>query len=153
MAAARCGQTANSKSNEDASMLPRKMATILTATVLLSVLSIDTAFAQSTAVTNAALNGDPARGETLYQGCMDCHSIDKNDVGPKHRGVVGRRAGIVEGFRYSDALKNSGLTWDEPTLDRWLTNPGALVHGTRMFYLVKNPQDRADIIAYLKQQK
>ncbi len=134
-------------------MRRRKMATILTATVLLSVLSIDTVFAQSTPVTTAALNGDPARGETLYQGCMDCHSIDKNDVGPKHRGVVGRRAGIVEGFRYSDALKNSGLTWDEPTLDRWLTNPGALVHGARMFYLVKNPQDRADIIAYLKQQK
>lgn len=134
-------------------MLRRKMATILTATVLLSVLSIDTVFAQSAPVTTTALSGDPARGETLYEGCMDCHSIDKNDVGPKHRGVVGRRAGIVEGFRYSDALKNSGLTWDEPTLDRWLTNPGALVHGTRMFYLVKNPQDRADIIAYLKQQK
>lgn len=99
------------------------------------------------------LKGDPARGETLYQGCMDCHSIDKDDVGPRHRGVVGRRAGSIEGFGYSKALKNSGLTWDAVTLDRWLIDPSALVPGTLMFYEVEKPQDRADIIAYLKQLK
>ncbi|MBX9647047.1 MAG: cytochrome c family protein [Xanthobacteraceae bacterium] len=111
------------------------------------------AFAQSSLATTTASNGDPARGQTLYQGCTDCHSIDKNDVGPKHRGVVGRHAGIIADYGYSKALKTSGLTWDEPTLDRWLTNPGALVPGTQMFYNVERPQDRADIIAYLKQQK
>jgi cytochrome c len=108
--------------------------------------------AQSIPVKIGAPKGDPSRGETLYQGCMDCHSIDKNDVGPSHRGVVGRHAGIIEGYDYSKALKNSGLTWDEPTLDRWLTDPGALVPGTKMFYEVQSQQDRADIIAYLKQQ-
>ncbi|HET7884712.1 MAG TPA: cytochrome c family protein [Bradyrhizobium sp.] len=100
-----------------------------------------------------ALQGDPSRGEVLYQGCMDCHSIDKDDVGPRHRGVVGRRAGSIAGYDYSKALKNSGLTWDEATLDRWLIDPSALVPGTKMFYEVEKPQDRADLIAYLKQQK
>lgn len=108
---------------------------------------------QSSPVRTAALTGDPARGQTLYQGCMDCHSVDKNDVGPLHRGVVGRRAGTVAGYNDSPALKNSGLTWDEPTLDRWLVDPSALVPETKMFYAVESPQDRADLIAYLKQQK
>ena len=124
-------------------------------TILLSmtfaILSLDVALAQS--IQPAVLNGDPARGQVLYQGCMDCHSIDKDDVGPRHRGVVGRRAGSIAGFGYSKALKNSGLTWDEATLDRWLTDPSALVPGTRMFYEVEKPQDRADLIAYLKQLK
>jgi cytochrome c len=121
--------------------------------LLLLATSPDMAMAQSSPVKTAALTGDPDRGETLYQGCMDCHSIDKNDVGPMHRGVVGRRAGIIAGYGYSAALKNSGLTWDEPTLDRWLIDPGVLVPGTKMFYAVESSQDRADIIAYLKQQK
>jgi cytochrome c len=109
------------------------------------------AFAQSSQT--VALKGDPARGEVLYQGCMDCHSIDKDDVGPRHRGVVGRRAASIAGYDYSKALKSSGLTWDEATLDRWLTDPSALVPGTKMFYEVDKPQDRADLIAFLKQQK
>lgn len=113
----------------------------------------DIAFAQSGALPSAVLNGDPVRGETLYQGCMDCHSIEKNDVGPMHRGVVGRPAGIISGYVYSKALKTSGLTWDDPTLDHWLADPGALVPGTKMFYNVPSAQDHADIIAFLKQQK
>ena len=71
-------------------------------------------------------------------------------MGPRHRGVVGRRAGSVADYNYSAALKNSGLTWDEATLDRWLTNPSALVPGTKMFFKLDSPQDRADVIAYLK---
>ena len=121
--------------------------------LLASSLTSEAAVAQTSPVKTAALSGDPARGETLYQGCMDCHSIDKNDVGQMHRGVVGRRAGTVAGYAYSPALKKSGLTWDEPTLDRWLIDPGALVPETKMFYAVESPQDRADIIAYLKQKK
>jgi len=113
-------------------------------------LSCDASFAQSGPT---MLQGDPARGQVLYQGCMDCHSIDKDDVGPRHRGVVGRRAGSIPDFDYSKALKNSGLVWDEATLDRWLIDPSALVPGTRMFYAVDKAQDRADLIAYLKEQK
>jgi cytochrome c len=102
---------------------------------------------------DAAPNGDAAHGKALYQGCQACHSIDDNDLGPRHRGVVGRRAGIVGDYSYSTALKNSGLTWDEATLDRWLTDPTALVPGTKMFFRIEDPQARADIIAYLKELK
>ncbi len=97
--------------------------------------------------------GDPARGKTLYQGCSACHSIDDNDIGPKHRGVVGRRAGSVGDYNYSAALKASGLTWDRETLDRWLSNPSALVPGTKMYFKLDSAQDRADVIAYLEQLK
>jgi cytochrome c len=99
------------------------------------------------------LVGDPGRGKTLYQACEACHSIDENDLGPRHRGVVGRRAGRIEDYAYSTALKNSGLTWDEPTLDRWLINPSALVPGTKMFFQIGDAQSRADLIAYLKEQR
>ena len=102
---------------------------------------------------DAAPGGDAAHGKTLYQGCQACHSIDENDLGPKHRGVVGRRAGSLEDYSYSTALKNSGLIWDEATLDRWLTDTSALVPGTKMFFKIDDPQARADIIAYLKELK
>ncbi len=97
--------------------------------------------------------GDPAHGKTLYQACQACHSIDDNDLGPKHRGVVGRRAGSVADYNYSLALKSSGLTWDPTTLDRWLSNPSALVPGTKMYFKIADAQARADIIAYLAQLK
>lgn len=100
----------------------------------------------------APLAGDAAHGKILYQACSACHSIDENDLGPKHRGVVGRRAGNIADYAYSPALKQSGLTWDEAMLDRWLTNPSALVPGTKMFFKIDDAQSRADIIAYLKEQ-
>jgi cytochrome c len=67
--------------------------------------------------------------------------------------VVGRRAGSASGYVYSAALKNSGITWDEAQLDRWLSNPSNLVPGTKMFFKIDDRQVRADIIAYLKEQK
>jgi cytochrome c len=97
--------------------------------------------------------GDPAHGKALYQACQACHSIDDNDLGPKHRGVVGRRAGSIADYNYSPALRNSGLTWDPATLDRWLSNPSALVPGTKMFFKIDDARARADIIAYLTQLK
>jgi len=100
-----------------------------------------------------ARTGDAVHGKVLYQGCAGCHSIDENDIGPKHRGVFGRHAGSLPDYPYSAALKNSGLTWDEQMLDRWLTNPSALVPGTKMFFKLDDVQSRADIIAYLKEQK
>ena len=103
--------------------------------------------------TESDLMGDPGRGKNLYQGCQGCHSIEDNELGPRHRGVVGRHAGSVEDYNYSQALKNSGLTWDAATLDRWLSNPSALVPGTKMFFRLDDPQARADIIAYLGQLK
>ena len=97
--------------------------------------------------------GDPARGQSLYNACMGCHSLDENDVGPKHRGVVGRHSGLVAGYAYSAALKASGLTWTAANLDRWLTNPQALVPGAKMYFSVTKAKDRADIIAYLAKQR
>ncbi|HEX9404046.1 MAG TPA: cytochrome c family protein [Steroidobacteraceae bacterium] len=109
--------------------------------------------AGATLAAMTALQGDPIRGKTLYQGCTGCHSVDDNDLGPRHRGVVGRRAGSIQDYSYSPALKNSGLTWDEATLDRWLTNPSALVPGTKMFFKLDAAQDRADVISYLESLK
>jgi len=108
--------------------------------------------AASLAAVNS-LVGDPGRGKTLYQACAACHSIDENDLGPRHRGVVGRRAGSIADYSYSTALKNSGLTWDESTLDRWLTSPSELVPGTKMFFQIGDAQSRADLIAFLKEQR
>ncbi len=94
--------------------------------------------------------GDAVRGEKVYETCSDCHSVDENEVGPKHRNVFGRRAGALTDFQYSSALKQSGVTWDEQTLDKWLIDPQALVPGAKMFFSLKNAQDRADVIEYLK---
>ena len=102
---------------------------------------------------STSLPGDPARGKTLYQACTACHSIDDDDIGPRHRGVFGRKAGSVPGYAYSSALKASGIVWDQANLDRWLTNPSAMVPGTKMFYLIDDAQKRADIIAYLAELK
>jgi cytochrome c len=105
----------------------------------------------ASAARGAGITGDAIRGKNLYQACSACHSIDDNDLGPKHRGVVGRPAASVVDYAYSKALRESGLTWDESTLDRWLTNPSALVPGTKMFFKLDDPQSRADVIAYLKE--
>jgi cytochrome c len=95
--------------------------------------------------------GNPGRGKTVYEVCMGCHSLDEDDVGPRHRGVVGRVAGSVPGYAYSPALKSSHIVWNQDTLDRWLTNPQALVPGAKMFFAMPNAQDRADVIAYLSE--
>ena len=100
------------------------------------------------AASPALAAGDPDRGEKVYEGCQDCHSIDKNDVGPRHRGVFGRKAGSLPDFDYSPALKNANVVWNEETLDKWLTNPQAFLPGARMFYHLGSPGDRADVIAY-----
>jgi cytochrome c len=97
-----------------------------------------------------AVSGDPVRGQTRYEArCGGCHSVEMNRVGPRHRGVFGRKAGAVGDYSYSTALKTSGLTWDAATLDKWLTGPPKLVPGTRMGISVAAANDRADIIAYL----
>jgi cytochrome c len=107
-----------------------------------------TAFAVDPA--NAA--GNTAHGETLYKDCQNCHSIEKNDVGPMHKGVVGRAAGTVPGYDYSAALGNAKIVWTEENLDKWLTDPQAFIPETKMFFAVDNPQDRADLIAFLKER-
>ncbi len=99
-----------------------------------------------------AAEGDPVAGEAIYKRCGGCHSIDRNRVGPMHLGLFGRKAGSVPGFDYSKAMRQSGIVWDDATLDKFLENPRAVVPGTKMTYAgVKDAQERADLIAYLKQ--
>lgn len=90
-------------------------------------------------------------GEQVYARCVACHALAYDRVGPRHCGLVGRRAGSVPGYAYSPAMKNSGLTWDEKTLDRFLAQPVKTVPGTTMTYDgIADPKERADLIAYLK---
>ena len=103
-------------------------------------------------VQHAAAAGDAAHGAQVYKTCAICHSIDRNGAGPKHAGVFGRTAGSVPDYRYSVALKKSGIVWNDATLDKWLADPQALVPGTKMFFNLDSAQDRADVIEYLKEQ-
>ncbi len=99
--------------------------------------------------------GNAAAGATVFKRCMACHAVGpdaKNGVGPVLNGVVGRAAGTYPGYDYSTANKNSGLTWDEPTLATYLYAPRKLVPGTKMTFVgLSKDQDIADVIAYLKQ--
>jgi cytochrome c len=107
--------------------------------------------ALSFTLASPAVAGDPVRGQELYESrCIGCHSPDANRVGPKHRGVVGRVSGTLRDFNYSNAVKRAQVTWDEQSLDRWLTDPQAFIPGQKMNFPVNDPTDRADLIAYLK---
>ncbi|MFM7346256.1 MAG: c-type cytochrome [Tagaea sp.] len=104
--------------------------------------------------TPAAAQGDPVRGAEIFRKCVTCHTVEsggRNRVGPRLHGVFGRRAGAVEGFRYSDVLRASGVVWDDTTLDAYLKDSEGFVPGTRMYGGLTLDQDRADVIAYLRQ--
>ena len=99
-----------------------------------------------------AAEGDPQHGAQIYQRCLACHSLEYNRSGPRHCGLFGRRAGALPGYTYSKAMKGSGITWDESSLGRFLENPLKTLPGTKMAYAgIKDPQERADLIAYLRQ--
>ncbi|MDO8047386.1 c-type cytochrome [Janthinobacterium sp. SUN211] len=105
------------------------------------------------AFSGSATAGDAMHGQVLYKTmCISCHSIDYNGVGPAHKGVFGRKAGSVADYNYSPAVKASTIVWGEKTLDQWLSGPEKLIPGQKMGYLVPSAQDRADLIAYLKQE-
>jgi len=107
----------------------------------------------SSAVAVDAAAADAAHGKELYESrCGGCHSLDANRIGPAHRGVYGRKAGTAPNFSYSAAVRSSGVVWSEKTLDAWLTNPQALIPGQRMNFRVSTKENRADIIAYLRQE-
>lgn len=103
-------------------------------------------------VSPALADGDAARGQTLFSRCSACHTVtEQNKIGPHLSGVFGRTAGTVEGFTYSKAMVAYGKAWDEGTLDTYLAAPNKAVPGTKMTTgAIANPQDRADVIAYLK---
>ena len=121
----------------------------------MKLLSFSVAGAALMASMGAAAAQDAAAGEKVFAKCKICHQVGenaKNAVGPVLNGVVGRRAGTYEGYHYSDANKNSGLTWDEATLKEYLRDPKAKVPGTKMVFPgLKSDDDIANVIAYLKQ--
>jgi cytochrome c len=94
---------------------------------------------------------DAEHGKTIFKACATCHTTDQADrVGPGLGGIIGRKAGTVPGFRYSDAMKNSDIVWDAKILDAYLESPQKAVPGNRMPYAgLMNPTDRTDLVAYL----
>ena len=91
--------------------------------------------------------------EAFEKRCSGCHALDSAKEGPPLRGVFGRQAGKVEGFRYSDGLKSSQFKWDAPALDKWLTDPESVVPDADMAFRLSDKATRAKIIEYLKQLK
>jgi cytochrome c len=98
--------------------------------------------------------GDIVGGKARFTQCAACHTTAQggpNLTGPNLYGIFGRKAGSLDGFAYSDALKAAGWTWDAVRIDTWITNPHAVLATTKMsFPGLKDPKDRADVIAYLK---
>lgn len=94
---------------------------------------------------------DAEHGKTVFKACAACHATDHaNRLGPGLEGIVGRKAGTALGFRYSNAIKNSGIVWDDKWLNAYLESPQKAVPGTTMPYAgLKDAMDRADLIAYL----
>ena len=102
---------------------------------------------------NNSFAADADKGKTLFTKCKACHNADatKHKVGPHLVGIVGRKTASTDYGKYSDALKESGITWDEANLDKWLTNPKAMYPKTKMLYPgLKKAEDRANVIEYLK---
>ena len=97
---------------------------------------------------------DLVNGKQKFAQCAACHTITQggpNMTGPNLWGVFGRRAGTEAGYDYSDAVKAAGFTWDAAHIDTWITNPQAMIPGTKMTFIgLKDPKDRTDVIAYVK---
>jgi cytochrome c len=104
------------------------------------------------ALGGAAQAGDAAKGKKVFKKCKACHSLKakKKKVGPTLHGVMGQKAAMMKGFKYSKAMKKSGVTWDEATLDKFLTKPKKFMKGTKMsFGGLKKKKDRDNVIAYI----
>lgn len=110
----------------------------------------------------AATAGSPAAANPLaaapaaFGQCASCHSVEpgRHGIGPSLAGAYGTKAGDIPGYAFSAALKASGLTWDDATLDKWLSGPMQMVPGTKMTYAgLSDPAKRAEVIAYLKTLK
>ena len=102
-----------------------------------------------------ALAQDLAAGENSFKKCLPCHRVGpdaKNLVGPLLNGLEGRKSGTIEGYNYTDANKNSGITWDEKTFAEYITDPRAKIPGTKMVFAgIKSENEKAALWAYLKQ--
>lgn len=115
-------------------------------TVVLGVICL----AAATSV-SAANGADPTRGKELFEKrCGGCHSLDADKEGPRLRNVYGRKSGTISTFKYSQALKSGTVVWDADLLDKWLTNTESVIPDNDMDFHVPKPDERADIIDYLR---
>ena len=109
----------------------------------------------SAVTSSAALAQDVAAGKTSFNKCMACHAVGegaKNKVGPVLNGLNGRKSGTVEGYSYTEANKNSGITWDEAAFKDYIKDPKAKIPGTKMVFAgIKNEQEASDLWAFLAQ--
>ena len=109
------------------------------------------------AATASFAQADVAAGKKVFKKCKACHTVNKGGkkrIGPNLFGIVGRKAGMSEGFKYSKAMKNSGIMWDDANLDGFIKKPRKFMKGTKMsFGGIKKEQQRKDLIAYLKTLK
>jgi cytochrome c len=107
------------------------------------------------ASTGAALGQDIAAGEQSFKKCLPCHAVGegaKNKVGPELNGLDGRKAGAVADYNYTEANKNSGITWNETTFKEYIRDPRAKIPGTKMVFAgIRNEQEATALWAYLKQ--
>ena len=102
----------------------------------------------------AFAEGDAAAGKKVYNKCKTCHALEagKKKLGPSLNGIIGRTAGSVEGFKYSDAMKDSGVVWTEENIAAYLEKPKEFIAGNKMAFAgLRKEQDRANLIAYLKE--
>ncbi len=101
----------------------------------------------------ALADGDAAKGKRVYNKCKACHSLDqkKNKIGPHLVGIIGRKAGSVEKFKYSSAMKKANIVWDEKSLDAYMAQPKKFIPGNKMTFAGLNKESqRKDVIAYIK---
>ena len=109
----------------------------------------------SSATASAALAQDAAAGKTSFNKCLPCHSVGegaKNKVGPELNGLDGRKSGTAPDYNYSEANKNSGITWNEANFKEYIKDPKAKIPGTKMFFAgIKNEKEVNDLWAYISQ--
>jgi cytochrome c len=123
-----------------------------TGVLLLVAITLWTVILNAILAYGAGQAHDPAHGKELFEKrCVGCHALDKEKEGPRLRGVYGRTSGAVPSFKYSDALKNAHITWDDASLDKWLTDPDKVAANNDMAFHLGSADERSQIIAYLKQ--
>lgn len=123
---------------------PRIPPSAIRLAVVLTILGVATATAEA---------ADPARGAQLWRKCASCHTLEangRNRAGPRLHGIFGRTAGAVPDYNYSDALGKSGIVWTEATLDAYIKDSEAFLPGTKMYGGLSQDEDRADLLAFLK---
>ena len=119
-----------------------RLASLLAAALMASVVPLGVAQAE----------GDAAKGKKVFNKCKTCHSLEagKNKIGPSLHGLFGHTAGSAEGFKYSDAMVESGIVWDAETIELFVTKPKDMIPGTKMVFTgLKKEEQRKDLIAYL----